>query len=450
MGRRNAKRESKVQISQKKIRALKTLKCETETVRKTNYDLLREELCVSFQLVFGWPLPTSDGIFPADALPSPGDGNRDHVSERSVPVLELRSKHSKRSCTPKFGRRKNAKRIATNSDAILQRGLDAEWQKQGPKQSSFFQLKERERDEVKPKKGRQGRSKEVREKKKREAEERAKLNWATIKYPPLANCPGNCLFPSFLEDHASGDMICVGCGSVKSTGGLSFGSNANSSFTGSKPYLRVVHFRQRIAQLLTKDPLQKDEHIEMIKNYIDKLPEEERKSQRFGKNMFSFICRELKLDPKIATHWMQIRKRLGITPHLSPTSLDPGMIQRLNMRYFCVSNAFQEMLKKNKKEDNKEEKSLKRNNVINLNYAIIQLIRLESEEKFREFAKYCPQLTASQQPRVNNARWRILMKYCSDRYTVVADPIKENLFHFQWKFIPLSTPDILNYFYFFP
>lgn len=123
-------------------------------------------------------------------------------------------------------------------------------------------------------------------------------------------------------------------------------------------------------------------------------------------------------------------------------------------RYFCISNAFDRCLRKsgNTGVDDAMDGSnttlevskgtpppssstqpfLFRNNIINLNYTIVQLARLESKSLFVEMAPYFPQLYSQYQPRINNARWRKLIDYCQREYREVADPVHGDLYGFEW------------------
>lgn len=305
----------------------------------------------------------------------------------------------------------------------------------------------KKRNYHKRKKGRQGRSFAVRERRRLEKEEQERA----LKYQPpvFERCVGMCGGGgAYIEDFVTGDVICTNCGAVQFEGSLGSSSHLQSSLSSSKPYSRVVHFRQRMAQVTCRDPEQNHDDVQKILDYImlKKVKREEIHEKYWGKGTFSKVCKTLNLNPKLATHWMQIRKSLDIYPYMDENSIDGDILYRLNMRYFCVSHAFQNKLKKSFKN---EYSILKRNNVVNLNYTIIQLIRLESEEEFKNMAKYFPQLISQQQPATNNRRWAILMEYCRQNYGFVSDPIRGSRFEFDWSYKPLLTQDLLKYFYYF-
>jgi hypothetical protein len=306
---------------------------------------------------------------------------------------------------------------------------------------------------TKKKKGRQGRSAEVRKRKAWEKE-----GWTEVKQvdgttcfqqlitgvnQSFSQCP-ECMGRNFIEDHSSGDLICGDCGVVVSEGGIAFSENQfvlPRNF--SKPYQKVVHFRQRISQLLCKDPELDDEIIQTIFEYIKKNPHLG-DSSIFGIKTFSLICRKTQLNPKIASHWLQIRKRLEIAPFVGEISKD--LIQRITMRYICISHCFEHSLSK---KGNQGQSPLFRNNVLNLNYSIIQLIRIESEADFKRLAKFFPQLISQNQPALNNERWKILLERCQKQYPQFSDPVKGDYYRFDWPYIPLKADDLINHFYHF-
>jgi hypothetical protein len=300
----------------------------------------------------------------------------------------------------------------------------------------------------KKKKGRQGRSMEVRRKKELERQgwyQGQRYFFQSDQIPKCRECGSqNC----FVEDHSSGDLICTSCGVVsEELGGLGFVSNC---FTHnplvSKPYQKVVHFRQRISQLLCRDPEQEFDHLRMIRDYVIRENYRLGNPSFYGIKTFSYICRALGLNPKIASHWMQIRKRLGIEPSCYPNP-SPELLHRITMRYICVAHCFDSTLRRKRGEASPN--PLKRNNVINLNYSIIQLIRMESESEFFRLAKFFPQLISHNQPALNNKRWEIILEECRTKYSKFSDPLRGEPFSFDWPYKPILVEDLVKYFYFF-
>lgn len=300
--------------------------------------------------------------------------------------------------------------------------------------------KGRERDMVLKEKGRQGRSAAVR---KRKAEERAALT-LSLNVEKCQECGSS---DDFVEDYSSGDLVCTRCGAVGQGGGLAFSCFAfTHNPNSSKPYQKVVHFRQRISQLLCRDPEQDEEKVEKLRVYISANQALLGSPNFYGIKTFSMICRKVGISPKLASHWMQLRKRLELEPSCSPPP-SAKLLHRITMRYICIANCFESTLKKRKGEE--ANSPLKRNNVINLNFSIIMLIRIESEEEFERLAKFFPQLISQNQPGINNRRWEIILEECRKKYQRFADPLRGEPFEFDWPYKPILVEDLVKHFYFF-
>jgi len=266
----------------------------------------------------------------------------------------------------------------------------------------------------KNKKGRQGRSAEVR---KRKEEEKKKREWSFSENKSYSQCP-ECNTQDLIEDYTSGDLICRQCGMIIGCGGLAFAFHSPAaSFIGSKPYQKVVHFRQRLSQLEAKDPEQDEKVVQSIKEFIINNQNQLGPLSTYGIKTFSLICRKLKIKATVATHWIQLRRRIFCLAE-PEVRLNPLFKIRITMRYICIAHCFNYILKK-PKEEKKTTSSLKRNNIVNLNYSIIQLIRLEDDENetnFKGLARFFPQLISQNQPAINNQRWKLLIEECQKKY----------------------------------
>lgn len=286
---------------------------------------------------------------------------------------------------------------------------------------------------------RQGRNKESRERENNAKDLRRKICEANNGLDPdlcelvCSDCNRN----DFVEDHASGDMICLDCGVVKSTGGLGFNQNMILMKNQSKNYKRVVHFQQRISQLMATDPELDDEVFERIREVLENVE----KTYQIGKKHFCRLFKRMGINPKMASHWIQLRVRLGWEESIE---FHPDFLLRLKARYFCLDRAFDATLFI--PTGTKRTSPLQRKNIINLNFSIPMLIRLEDEETFRRVAKYFPQLTNQNHPNINNERWKVLMEYCQKTYQRMVLPVKEMEFYFEWPYIPLTYEDIFGYF----
>lgn len=277
------------------------------------------------------------------------------------------------------------------------------------------------------KKKRQGRSKESRE--------RVKSLPCWEKHD--MRCRG-CNQVCFVEDHSSGDLICEVCGVVYSGGALFFNVNTFPMKNPSKPYARVVHWQQRITQLLGNDPEVDPSAMEKLRVSL----QHEENWKTFGKKSFAKKCRELNLDPKIACHWVQLRVNLGWELQLDVFSEE--LLLRCKARYICLEKAFQSEL--HVPHGEKRSSKLQRTNIVSLNFSIPMIFRLEDENVFKVVAKYFPQQSNAGHPEINNERWRVLMNYCQKHYQHMEMPVKEQTFHFDWPFLPMTYADVIGYF----
>lgn len=307
---------------------------------------------------------------------------------------------------------------------------------------------------IKKKKGRQGRSAEVRARIAKERQDAEKLyqdkGINLNQFRVEMTCKGCLQTDFFSEDYSSGDVVCTNCGVIESTGGLGFAIHMPSMMTMcSKPYQRVVHFRQRLAQLLCRDPEQPQDMIDKMEEFIDKSTHRAYSNpQRFGYKTFSRMLKDLGYKTKFAEHWMQFRKRLNLWPYCTSDELTPHMVHRITYRFSCISAAFDRtlLIPKGKRG---QWAPLSRHNVVNLNFIIIMLIRMENEAAFRCMAKYFPQMISQDQPSKNNKRLKILVAYCAENFRTAGDPSKGDSEGFDWPYKPITVQEILDYFTYF-
>lgn len=277
-------------------------------------------------------------------------------------------------------------------------------------------------------KGRQGRSKKVREEQRKRKEQMEQMGYGGQVFLGCTYCSKR---DSMLEDLETGDMVCGNCGVVGQTG-LMASSQSTMNPPLSKPYQKRVHYQQRIAQLRNIDPRLPKEVVRSVERYVfqnlDSLPS----TDVIGIGSFGRILKILGYPSKLASHWIQLRVELfGDKPVEIPTET----LKRCSMRYFCIAQAFDLNLEKIRELNQlykNDKNGLRRKNIINLNYTIVQIFRLESEELFRLVAPYFPHVRSPVQPRLNNQRWRILIDYCEKHYKLACDPVHGDLYSFQW------------------
>lgn len=308
-------------------------------------------------------------------------------------------------------------------------------------------------DEVAPLfKGRQGRSRESRI---RAIENQREIEALGFKEEALNKCENKeCeLTNGLVEDEHSGDLVCTYCGVVQTIqGGLGFSSSILLKSVLSRPYLRPVHFRQRLAQLLCRDPSLPVRVLVAIKDELHNNRWKYRGSEKsYGKTTFSTVLHNLNLDRKQAKHWIQIRFRLDF-PNPHPI-IKYTCLKRLSARFAVISQCFQMSLFSKGPSPSCSYAHLKRRNILHLNYVAAQLWRLEDYEKevdakkeFPVVAPFLPQLSSDKQPHTNNCRWKVLIELAAKNFSIWSCPQTEEKFEFKWVFIPLTIHDIVLHF----
>lgn len=261
------------------------------------------------------------------------------------------------------------------------------------------------------------------------------------------------------------------CGMVVCENGMGSANNLGHAMQlrlCSKPYDRLVHFQQRIAQLTCRDPQLPRWFVRVLVDFMNENAETMEANlgvaprfwgkpswiRVFHSGVFQDYLRVVapphkpkraqlpKSPSKLAIHWIQIRMHLGIEPWR--VELDSMVLRELRMRYRLVSVAFDQTLRVPGPEQTRlphhdVNSHLSRKNIINVNYTMAQLLRVVRPDLWELYAKFIPQLVSNTQPRQNNDRWDVIMAYCRTNFhsqADVAEPIS-------WPFLPL-TPTELN------
>lgn len=239
-----------------------------------------------------------------------------------------------------------------------------------------------------------------------------------------------------MYDHQSGDTICENSGLVVCTQGFGASSMIMHTKPVSPGYKRLTHFQQRLAQLVGKGPQLSNKQIGQIFWEMDFSLG----GDTAGKKTFREVIKRLGMKSKLGENWIQIRMKLFLKPVPEKRMMNPDLKERLRMRYLCIENAFMRTLYVPKR--GKGTNQLKRKSIININYVIAQLLRLEDEEAFLHFLPFLPQLAGSGQPLKNNQRWEILIDYCKVHYQRFSEPKHEKIFYFHWEYLPITEESL--------
>lgn len=328
------------------------------------------------------------------------------------------------------------------------------------------------------KKGRQGRCQAVRDQKDADRERRKREN-QRVPFESFWDCYcRHCFYPlnSVIEDYHLAELVCGHCGAVVNVN-ASVPSFTQFQIPVSKPYERVIHYQQRIAQATCRDPLLPNSVILKIEDYVWLHWMELDPPEIWGPKTFKKICNACKLSPRTSRQWIQIRQRLNngavdryreeaeeeeegdesesdgettIVQLSCPFDTIPwevilgyDMARRMKIRYRLISVAFDEVIL------NHPDPTIRRKNIVTLNYTIVQLLRLEDEAAFRCYGRFFPQLSGSHQAERNNTRWRIMLNFLRANFNSFTNPTSGESFYFEWDYKPLETKDIFWYCVFF-
>lgn len=286
------------------------------------------------------------------------------------------------------------------------------------------------------KKGRQGRSAFTRLRRRMEKYQQNKEKNKYVNHDFCTNCGST---DNIVVDDHSSTIICMDCGMVLEQVMNPTNMRFNE-ITKSKPYERVVHYQQRLSNVEGRDPWVEERYVRNIEDFL-------RENKRYsGINLYyagwqaiKSAVRELGLNPVYSSRWVQIRSRFRTA---NPKDKELGFIpdrivNKTKLRYVLFSQAFDKTLL--------VDDGYPRKNMINLNFVIPSLIRMDCEETFRKIARFFPQNRSQNQPALNNKRMSLIIDYCKEHFTQRYS-FKGESIHLEWEFKPLTTEDILNYF----
>lgn len=295
------------------------------------------------------------------------------------------------------------------------------------------------------KKGRQGRSAETRLRRRKEKYFQNKQKNIYYSHDVCKVCK---LTDFIVVDEKDSTVFCINCGLVLEEL-LNSKQQTFDQPTKSKPYERVVHYQQRLSSVQGTDPLVSEEDVRMIEEFLVNNPCICGVSLYYaGWQSIKTAVKELGLNPVYASRWVQIRSRFNIQGIRHEVAIIPDrIINKLKLRYILVSRAFDQKLNEliTSSTQSNNNKDLSRKNMLNLNYVIPVLIRMDCEETFRETACFFPQNRSQYQPALNNQRMKIIIDYCKQHFTGNYT-YKDEYIELSWEYKPLTSEDILNYF----
>lgn len=304
------------------------------------------------------------------------------------------------------------------------------------------------KEAINKKKGRQGRSATTRinrrKRKYNEELDKIKNNINNYYFNELNYCR-NCLSNNnIMLDSRSADCVCMDCGMIirENINDTDMVFDNNQPYK-SKPYERVVHYQQKISSVRGKDPEVSIGDIRKIEEYLIKNKNISGASLYFvGWMAIKQAVSDLRLNNVYSNRWIQIRSKFNIANINLETADIPYEFEiRLRLRYFLVSEAFDNTIFLERKKN----ENVCRRNMINLNFIIPCLMRMESELLFQTNARFFPMNRSDNQPKLNNERLKKIIDYCQKHFTRTF-VYKNETINLTWEYIPISCWDILNYF----
>lgn len=298
---------------------------------------------------------------------------------------------------------------------------------------------------------RQGRTHETRD---RVAKQKILIEQALKEAQVLFNC--KYCEGYIVTDKTSGSSYCEDCGwQCKAT--AFFDTKGTKEQLAYSPKNRRVqlydpetHFAQTTSATMANDPRIKEQDIITIARYLNHEQNTDVTGlvpSYMGPRVIKEAVLQCKLQPTYASHWIQICSR--IDSNFPVLDISQDMRERLKLRYRCVKEAFEKVIKTKSDTECNKKGNLNRRNMPNLNYTIPQMMRIESEQLFRENAQFFPQGMSEQQPELNNLRWKSIIAYCKENCSrTYSYETKRTSFEykFEWEYIPLTTKDIFLYF----
>lgn len=208
------------------------------------------------------------------------------------------------------------------------------------------------------------------------------------------------------------------------------------------PYKPDVHFRTKINMASGKGPHVALKYVSLIEKHLMDHPEIAGKniyyagSQSIKRSIIDLNNQGMTIEKRYKECWVQIRSLFLIEGIQNDKfTCDNNMLDRLIKRYNCVVQAFKRIYANKRK-----------NNLI-LHYTITQLLRIESEDMFKEFACFFPIYETKKQPYSYNEIWKKIIEYCEKNFTIVHFGEHDQVYVFDWRYQPLTKQDLMSYFF---
>ena len=297
----------------------------------------------------------------------------------------------------------------------------------------------------------------------------------------IAQCP-ECQGDVIDYDYVTGDTVCYGCGLVLETQNISnvpeTGDGSPFKIRKSKDYRTLVYVREKLRGLFGTDPpIWLDEWnliVQYIEHHYGPNYREHPVLENLGQKTFAEICREItcvKLvkmvkgkevvyfgeqvfetnaerelrallfdenyvevetyrplaNKKYGERWIQARKRLGLS---APGIMDLDILANICIKIEIYEEAHKQLFRN----------SVTRKNALNLNYVILQIVRMSSEEEFHYRKRYMKLATGKLKE--YNRKWSTIVTELALEHNSYFHKEMNVLLEVDWVYIPMYPQDL--------
>lgn len=289
----------------------------------------------------------------------------------------------------------------------------------------------------------------------------------------IAQCP-ECQGDVIDYDYVTGDTVCYGCGLVLETQNISdvpeTGDGTLIKIRKSKDYRTLVYVREKLRGLFGTDPPIWLDEWNLIVRYVERYYgpnyRENPAIMAMGQKTFAEICRnvtcyrdnnELALvetdterdlrmllfdekeeederevyhplaNKKYGERWIQARKRLGLS---APGIMDLDILANICIKIEIYEEAHKQLFRN----------SVTRKNALNLNYVILQIVRMSSEEEFHYRKRYMKLATGKLKE--YNRKWSTIVTELALEHNSYFHKEMNVLLEVNWVYIPMYPQDL--------
>lgn len=298
---------------------------------------------------------------------------------------------------------------------------------------------------------RQGRNHTSRDKK-------ASINTQSlIDYCVNFNKCNNCGEDLLEYDFTSFAKVCYNCGYVVEDDNISdavtVGDGTNIKLNKTKPYRTTVYSREKLRSLFGTDPPIWEDEWELIDEFVLMTFGVDYKNnptfKQMGPKLFGDICKAITVDSsgfivfnhddvtpdcikplakkKYNERWIQARNHYKLDV---PEPLPIEFVAEICIKLDLFEKAHRE----------KFQYVLTQKNCQNLNYVILQLIRMRSEDEFKRWRRYI-KLSDGKLEEYND-RWKEMVQELSLNYNSYYHADTNSYFKVEWTYKPLYYCDI--------